>query len=412
MITVNRQGDMITGSVNGQPFSVSYDEQKFEKMLELRDKADSVETMEEMHEIIKEFNVLSAESFKELVETASKYVMVNRHTNKYYLRWGGVVSRHPFPQVLVSKILKSLEKGIDIAPLVKCWARYLRPAKGKPEYSQKGAELFAEYINALYTDDKKVTELTTKEGLDIKVATEMATTPQVAITQEGLLVCYKVSTEITKKYVKNEEQDGGVKQVDRYDYEVDEFTGLKTYKEPDFVEDRVFEPAFMGQGGDAFLCGDKLGHIIRVGHTHQLESWDQVDCNNAVTARKGLHVGGLNYIQGYQKEGTVTHNVFVDPADIGAIVGLGYGNDGAMRVRRYFVHSSFAGVNKNIYHSSKFAAMNDAEYDKFFQEIVEETKMKQKDLEAIADEANALKNIDKRTSDGSSTTTVRGALDS
>lgn len=400
MIIVNRQGDMITGSLNGKPFSVSYDEKKFGDMEALRDRADNANTMEEMSGIIQEFEPLTQESFKELVQTASPYVFVNKSTNKYYLMYGGKLSKHAFPQTLVKRILTSIEKGIDIAPLVKCWARFLRPIPGRPNYTPARGELFAQYISAQYTDDNKVSELTSKEGLDIKVATAMATSDQVAITQEGLLVCYKVSKEITRKFVKNEEQDGGVKEVDRYDYEVDEFSGIKTYKEPAHVEDRVFEPPIMGQGGDAFLCDGVAGHVIRVGRKHELEKWEQVDCNDSVAGRPGLHVGGLRYIQGYQNYGTVTHNIFVDPSDIGAIVGLGYGNDGAMRVKRYFVHSSFAGVNKNIYHSSKYAELTDAEYAQIVKEAVEAAEMKKKEVMKELGETEALTLINKTTQDG------------
>ena len=38
-------------------------------------------------------------------------------------------------------------------------------------------------------------------------------------------------------------------------------------------------------------------------------------------------------------------------------------NDGAIRCKQYFVHSSLVGVNGSIYHSSTYAAMTDAEWD-------------------------------------------------
>jgi hypothetical protein len=400
MIIVNRQGDMITGSVNGTAFGVTFSEEKYKLMTDLRDKADEVDTMEELHKIVEEFTPLTQESFKEMVETASRYVLVNKHTNKYYLKYGGKVSKHPFPQELTDRILKSLEKGIDITPLVKCWARFLRPVKGRPDYTPARGKLFAQYINALYTDDVRMSKLMTEEGLSEAIARAATTDTQVAITQEGLLVGYKVSEEITKKYVKNEEQDGGIKEVDRFDYDVDEFSGDKSTIKPKHVEDRVFQPAVMRQSGDKFYCGDYLGHIIKVGQVHYLPEWSQVNCNDKSVGVGGLHVGGLRYIQGYQGPGKETHNVFIDPADIGAIVGLGTGNDGAMRVRRYFVHSSFAGPNKGIYHSSKYAAQNDAEYAEYMKEVVEATAMKQKELEETLGFAEALTIINKSNPDG------------
>lgn len=392
MIIVNRPNETtISGSVNGIAFSVTYDEQKYQLMLELQQKAESVDTMAAMHAIIEEFTPLTKESYKELVQTASPYIFANKHSGKFYLRFGEVISSKPLPKVFADKIMKSLEKGIDIMPLVKCWARFLRPVKGRPEYTEERGKLFAEYISATYTDSVKASELMKSEGFSSDVANAHATTTQVAITKEGLLVCYKASRELTHKFVKNTEQDGGVRQVKRYDYVVDEETGETTDQLPEDVTERIFEPPIMGQGGDAFLCGEKLGHTMKVGKVIELPNWDMVDCNNAVAGRKGLHVGGLKYIQGYmEQEGNVTHNIFVDPMDIGAIVGLGYGNDGAMRVRRYFIFSTFAGANKSIYHSSSYAALNDQDYAKLVQESVEATKMKQSEMDKLLAEEKDL----------------------
>lgn len=406
MIIVNRNGEYITGSVNGNQFGVSYDEKKFEAMQALAQKANKAENLTELQEIVAEFIPLTEESYKELVETKSAYIFVNKHTNKFYLKYASKISSKALPQIFVDRILKSVEKGIDVTPLIKCWVRFLR----NPNYTDKKAALFAEYISTLYTNDKLVSELIAKQGLNAGVAKEMATTTQVAISQEGLLVCYKVSKEITEKFEKDKEAEGGVKKAERYDYDVDEFTGMKTYKIPEFVEDRVFEPACMGQGGDPFTCGDHKGHIIKVGQLHQLESWDQVNTNDGQVGCKGLHVGGLRYIQGYQNEGTVTHNVFVDPMDIGAIVGVGYGNDGAMRVLRYFVHSSFAGVNRSIYHSSKYAAITDAEYAKMVEEAVKKTEMKASELNSMLDETRALLVADEDSSDGMTAQTAGGVF--
>jgi hypothetical protein len=389
MIIVNVIGDNITGSVNGEQFGVSFDEQKYQMMLDLQTKSNKAQTVDELKAIIEEFKPLTEESYKELTESICPYIVVNKHTNQFFLKYGSTVSSHPLPRPFADRILKSVEKNVDIKPLIKCWVRFLR----NPNYSAHKASLFAAYIDADYTNDQKVAELVSKKGLSEEVARARATTKQVAITQEGLLVVYKVSNEITKKFVKDSEADGGIKKVDRYDYEVDEFTGMKKYQEPEFVEDRVFEPPVMGQTGDAFSCGDYKGHIIRVGCRISLDNWGQVDTNDGRVGAPGLHVGGLRYIQGYQNDGTVTHNIFVDPMDIGAIVGLGYGNDGAMRVLRYFVHSSFAGVNKTIYHSSEYAAWTDAQYAEMVKEVVEKAKMKQAEAEQLLGETLALQTV-------------------
>jgi hypothetical protein len=139
----------------------------------------------------------------------------------------------------------------------------------------------------------------------------------------------------------------------------------------------------MGQGGDEFWSGDKKGHHIRVGKVHFLDSWDQVSS----PGRKGLHVGGLRYIQGYQNEGTVTHNVFIDPMHIHS---FNLHADGAMTVKQYFVYSSFAGPNRGIYHSSTYAAMGDVEFRKLLTEVIEATGKQKEALNKELEEAQNL----------------------
>lgn len=392
MIIVNRIEDLISGSVNGKVFSVSYDEAKYKEMLELEEKANKVETMDELKAIVSQFEPLTKESFKELVETATPYIFVNKHNNRFYLKHNNVLSSKPLPQLFVDKILHSVEKNIDITPLIKCWVRFLR----NPNYNDRKAALLIEYISAPYVKGDYVAELL-KEGFSNEVATARATVTQVAITREGLLVCYKVSKEIRHKFALDD--DDNVKSVSRYKKSVDPDTGIVTYSEPQYAEERLYEPPIMGQGGDEFLCipyggdqnGAPSGHFIRVGHTIMLDTWDKVNTNDSQSGVKGLHVGGLRYIQGYQNDGTITHNILVDPMDIGAIVGLGTGNDGAMRTRRYFVLSTFEQVNQNTYHSSKFAAINDAEYDVMVQEAVNKAKMKAEEASRLLDEQIALR---------------------
>lgn len=384
MILVNRVGDMISGSVNGKQFSVSYGPEKYDAMKKIEAAAQEVETMAELQQLVTDIEPLTRESFKELVETATPYLFVNKASNRYYLRFKEEISKEPVPDVLVKRILTSIEKGIDINPLIKFWARFLR----KVPYDKVKAELLVAYIEAPYVDYSKKYELM-KEGISDEKAEELSTCEQVSFTQEGLMVGYKVSREILHRFTLDENEE--VKQQSRFGKEVDPETGKVTIKKAEHNEDRVFEPAVMGQGGDAFVCESikdssvkSIGHLIKVGHVHYLESWDQVDCNDSVAGRKGLHVGGLRYIQGYQTEGTVTHNVLIDPADIGAIVGLGNGNDGAIRVKRYMVFDTYGGVNKFIYHHSKYAALTDNEYAVMIQEAVANTQKAKDDIDAAA----------------------------
>lgn len=387
MILVNRIDDQITGSYNGKPFGVTFTQQKYDTMKAWEAEAAKAESMDDLQTILEEFELLTHEDYKELVEHSKggQYLFVNPHTGKIYLAINGKASDKELPKSFVDRIIQSVEKNIDVLPLVKCWTRFLK----NPFYSADKAKRFANYINTTFTNNILVEELMEKKGLSKEVATKKATTYDVSITQEGLLCTYKVSIEILKMYVKDEDATDGVKQKDMYDYEVDPITGLKTYKEPTKVEDRYYKPAVMGDGGDAFFCGDKEGHIIRVGKIHYLKDWSMVNTNDSTSCVKGLHCGGLRYIQHFQGPGTVTHQTFVDPMHIGAITDDG---TGALRVKQYFTYASFAGVTGGIYHSSEYAKLTDAEYEQMIKEVVEKSEQ---DIKAIQESVEQKKNLAK-----------------
>jgi len=78
-------------------------------------------------------------------------------------------------------------------------------------------------------------------------------------------------------------------------------------------------------------------------------------------------VGGLQYVASYKSLNCQLLDCFVDPADIGAICGMNdfADSDGAIRVKAYFIYKATQGRTKGIYHSSKYAAMKDAEWEAF-----------------------------------------------
>ena len=205
------------------------------------------------------------------------------------------------------------------------------------------------------------------KGYSLDVATKMATTYSMKLTNEGLLAGFKVSEEITTRWKLDDK--GNSVSYNVYGTgkkSIDPISGLITTEKVDLTnEERVFRPAVMKDGGDAFFCGDKEGHIIRVGQVHRLSDWSKVDCSG--TGRPGLHFGGLDYIRGYQTEHTETHNIFVDPAHVGAI---SEDSRGAVTCLQYFVCDAFSGVNGSIYHSSKYAAQTDEQWAKEKAEII------------------------------------------
>lgn len=385
MIVINRIGDSITGSANGKNFGVRYQEEKYKKMKALEREANEAVSMEALKSILEEFEALTQEDYKEVVEHECKHLFVNEATGQFFLKLNdGTVSDRPLPQVFVNRILTSVEKGIDFLPIVKAAIRFMR----NPKYSQEKFDKFARYVDYQTVDRDLMAELIEKHGVSQDVAMERATFYQTPITQEGLICTYKYSEEITHKF----DRKTGEK-IDRYEKEYDEDTGEVTSDgTPEYVEDRIFRPAIMGDSGDPFVCemlGDegKPGHVIKVGCEHYLEDWDQVNCDDDLSGVKGLHVGNIDYVQGFGGFGRVLHNVFVDPMYIGAITDDG---SGALRVLRYFVHSSHVAPNRGIYHSSKYAAHTDGEWEKMKEEAIENVKKHQEKLAKQIEQTNAL----------------------
>ena len=388
MITLNRIEDSITGSVNMVTFGVRYTKEKWEEMQKLKAEADSVETIEELEAIIEQFSLLTKQDYKETVETACPDLVVNENTGHFYLKLkNGVVSKRAIPAPFVERILTSVEKGIDPAPVIKLCIRFMR----NPNFSDKKFLRLANYVNYQSVDPIYRDQLMKDEGVSFAVATERATVYQTPITQEGLICTYKVSSELLQKFALDDK--GNKITVDRYSKTIDEDSGEIATATPVEVEDRVFYPAVQGlNGGDAFVCEDnagnsKEGHLIRVGCRHYLKDWVQVNTEDSVSCVKGLHVGNLDYIEHYTGHGRVTHQIFVDPMNIGAITDDG---TGALRVLEYFVYQSLAGKNRGIYHSSKYAAKTDEQWETLKQEAVKNAQEKQEKLDKKNEQLNAL----------------------
>lgn len=369
MISINVIGDQLSGSYGDKVFSVRYSKELYEKMVAVSDTLDGAETMEDYNKLLEEFEKLTVEDYSEVIAHKCPNIVVNPHTNEYFLKSdSGVVSSIPMPETLVRRIEDSMDKGIEFMPLIKLWTRWLRnPVLADKMANGTGRQFTRRFFNFISLEyvHPQLKEKYEEEGLNYIEAAKKATMYQMKITKEGLLNGYKVSKEILHKF----DPESGEK-VDRYKRTFNVDTGkIESDGIPSIVEDRLFEPAVQGQSGDAFYCEgangyEKPGHFIKVGCVHRLESWSQVNTNDRESCVKGLHFGGLNYINCISGE---IHNVFVDPMHIGAVPD---DTTGAIRCLQYFVHSSLAGVNGSIYHSSTYAAKTDAEWEKLRLEAI------------------------------------------
>ena len=373
MISINVIGDMISGSYGNTPYSRSYEKDIYDQMIQLAQQADEVDTVEEYNKILAEFSLLTTQDFNSKAHILSFLGGVSLFRDpagRHYVQFDdGDIIDVPLPEVLVQRFIYSDAVGTDVTPLYKLWMRWLRnPILRKKKKKGKGDEFtkrFFEFIDMKYVHPKLKQELMEENGLSEELAETRATMYQVKITKEGLVNAFKVSREILTKY----DTETG-EEVPRYQRTFNPDTGeIDSDGLPEHVEDRLFEPA-VWSSGDKFYCEGANGYdnpqyFIKVGCTHRLPSWDCVDTNDDRSCVKGLHVGGLKYIAWYSGE---IHNVFVDPMHVGAVPDS---NDGAIRCLQYFVHSSLAGVNGSIYHSSKYAALTDEQWEEMKDKIIE-----------------------------------------
>ena len=389
MITLNVIDNKICGSYGETPFAVEYSESLYKQMMVLAEQAETVKTIQELDTILKSFAALTIVDYTATVESQCEYIHVNENTGEFFLKNNGVVSSIPMPQALVDRIFESMDKDIDFMPLIKMWTRWLRnpilAKKMKKNWGKEFCERFFNFVNMKYVHPQLKEQFMEENGLSEEVAEKRATMYQMKITKEGLLNGYKVSKEILHKY--NTETG---EEEPRYTRTFNPDTGqIESNGLPENVEDRLFEPSVMGNGGDAFYCEGTNGydtpqHFIKVGCNHRLESWDQVNTNDRRSCVKGLHIGGLKYISWYTGE---IHNIFVDPMHIGAVPD---DEDGAIRCKQYFVHSSLAGVNGSIYHSSTYAAKTDEEWAEMRKEAVEVFSEEKTALDKQTAELNSL----------------------
>jgi predicted transcriptional regulator len=370
---------MISVGFKDKVWTTTFSKSKLEKLQKVELKSESIKSKKELDKLLEKVETICSNDYKEKVETEYPDLYVQPVTGAHYLKIGDKVNPIAIPEVLVDRIKTSIDKNVDVTPIIKCWTRFLRGDVLRKKMKTGEAELFiqrfAEYINMTYVMPQKVNQLMEEEGLTKEVASELSKTYEVKITKEGLIECYKTSNEILEKF--GQDEDGNVIKVERhpkktvFNEETGEFD-LAEDQDEVLLEDRVFTPYMMGSSGDAFYCdGPKVklkGHQIRVNHTHYLESWNQVNTNDNTSCVKGLHLGGLSYIASWNAD--IIHSCFVDPAHIGAI--CNYSSDNAIRVKQYFVNGSLTEISDSIYHSSTYASQTDKEWEEDKAEILEE----------------------------------------
>lgn len=387
MININVTNGRIVGSAGQEFFSVSYSEEKYKQMMDVKnafDKAAVDGDVEGAIGILKtDFLPLTVETLQTQVASKSPYLSYNERTGTYHLTVNGKVSSVPMPTTLAEQLLEAAEKNLPVEPIIKFWTRLLRNPNIKDRKdADRWANSVVEYVSRTFVSpslyDKYI-----EAGYSEEVARKMATVRQTPLTMEGLVCTKKVVTPLFDlsqyKYVL---ENGEKKKVlrDNVSQSINEDTGEVT-TEIQFAEEYKFQPYVMGTGGDAFHLGTggPLGHVIQVGKEMHLTDWKQVNCDFNSSCVKGIHTGNQDYIDGYENDHNMTLNCFVDPAEIGAVAC----GDDVLRVKSLFPHSikDRENDNRNMYHSSSYAALKDKQWSEYLKEAVERFEEQKKALE-------------------------------
>lgn len=363
--TLNKTKQTISGMVDFQSFSVPFNEDLFQTLSELEDDHYNASSYDETVRIEKKaINLIN--TYVDQVPQTKEYSDLSSNLyvsdGKYYLIGRkGIVSKIAIPQPLVDKMISAYLEGLSVEPYVKCWTLFLK----NPNFSIKKAELFANYLTAKFFDQEMYNDLVT-EGYTETKARELATYDEVAITRSGLLSTYK--------YVSY----GGQKDHEQLHNHYNENPTVQ-------AEDCIFYPPIMGTSGDPVLVNGELRHNVTVGDIHELQSWEQVNCNDYTSCVKGLHLGSQTYIQGYGGRTRFLLNCLVSPSDIGAIVhnSVASADKGALRVLRYYPISVNTAPNKNRYHESTLLDKIDEVWEEERTRAIEETNLKIKQFEEI-----------------------------
>lgn len=387
VFNLNKSSENIFGTVSNKNFNTPFSNTLWDMLSEALDMFEMADSREDACLAIEKALTLieTPEVEAEFVEVKGyeNCLVFNNKTNAYHLKANKVIFQVAFPENLCKRIADSIEKGIDCSPVIKAFTRFLR----NPNFSVSKAENFGKFLNATFCDKALLQDIMDKEGVTYEVAKERATFPDVALTKEGLISCYKYAQIKLTKY---DAESGDI--IDRYKKSFDEETGEATLILPDFAEDIYFLPPVQGESGDAFTCGGtELGHRIKVGEVHRLPEWDMVNCNDNSTCVKGLHIGGRAYVDSYGGRDCILMTCFVDPALVGAFAACDNGTKGGViRCKEYFVNNCCTTPTKGMYHSSKYAAMTDNDWTVTRAKSIEALNERRKALDTAEAELNAI----------------------
>ncbi len=375
MILVNRKNIRITGSIEGKPFNILFDNNKYESLKILSGRLEQCKTKTTYANVVEKAENLIKIDFKEEVASVNGFLKYRINTGKYHLvinkdKKDERISSIPLPETLAERIIESYEEDSDYMPILLAWRRFI----ARHGNNEENCRLFGNYLTAMFMNQKQKTKLIEKEGITEETAEALSTYNDIAITSYGILATYKVVDVVKKiwKITKDKEGNEIKEQIDAFPgtQTIDEVTGeiTKIPGAPEYLEEITFTPA-IHKNGDKFMCGDELGYKYKIGKTHVLPEGAQRNFKNTFGGG-GLYAGGNQYIEGYSSSYTEILTCFIDPFDI-----ISFQSDGmAIRTDALFVNGAMMeGELEGMYFISDYAKESNTRMKEKFKEVLETT---------------------------------------
>lgn len=357
MIIVNTDlRSFISGVCSGTNFSIPFTKDKLDKLKELETQSKNLTSYEEFKDVVAQFREELKVDYKSTLSDKLDSVSYVPETGQYHLTLGKGYSAVYIPEKIMNLIIDNDSRGIENTPIINMCRRFL----ANPKPTQDRFNMLANYVTQTWLDYNAMEELMDSQGLSEEVAAKFCTYSDIQITQEGYLKTSKVVDVIkgiesseTKQKLQRDSKGRFIK---------------PTQEQRSYLESMEFEPAIY-KSGDKFYSGGVLGYKYEIGKLASLPSWDFTSLVDNTFHHKGLHNGGLRYVEGYLYGDRQLLDVFVCPSQIAKFTNEGIGE---MTCKEFFIFgtSTIDGNMKSLYHTSTYAKIQSEQIQKDMDELV------------------------------------------
>lgn len=351
MIIVNTDlKSYISGCYGGKNFSIPFTKEKYDVLKAFEGYAKTAKTLEELKDYYTSVEEEIKVDYNSLMVASIDGLMYRKDTKTYHLVMGEGFSDLYLPEVLVNKVVDNYSRGIENTPIVNMFRRFIY----NPKPTQARLDMLANYVTQTWFDSEEADRLMEEQGLSEEVAKVYATYNNIQITTEGYLRTYKVVD-----IIHNEKTSGNSTSLPMRDEKGRFIKGAKAEEVKKFLEDIDFTPAIY-KYGDEFFSNGVLGYKYKIGELAALPDWSYTSLVDESYHDKGLHNGGLLYIQGYLHGDRQLLDVFVCPSQIAKFTDHGLGE---MTCKEFYIYGAthMDGNMRSLYHTSNYCKIQSSE---------------------------------------------------